>query len=236
MAKINKTSVYNYDDNVGKNDFLIGSDNDNGNITKNFKIEKILDISTTSKFTSAEFIPAYTPVAIINNYAYKLDSLNTNHVLAFYGFSKNESFIGEICIVSIMGEIEKIGWGLIPNTKYLAGPNGTMLIINNVIGSFNKVIGYAISENKLKIINEYTSFTNIIADNKIQGESPVGLVNNSNATFTSLNNFDSDTLEVYISSAKLWVGNDFQITGPNSFELFFSPLTGEEVFINYTKI
>ena len=33
MAKINKTSVYNYDDNVGKNDFLIGSDNDNGNIT-----------------------------------------------------------------------------------------------------------------------------------------------------------------------------------------------------------
>lgn len=105
---------------------------------------------------SGENIPSYTPIAIINNLAYKLDNLNSSHQFAFVGFSINGTSTGQICKVQQIGEVTLQGWNLTPNTQYLAGDTGALQTINNSAG-FTKVIGYATTANSLQIIKDYTT-------------------------------------------------------------------------------
>lgn len=102
---------------------------------------------------SAENIPSYTPIAIYNNLAYKFDNLNPLHQFAFVGFSTNGTTIGQTCIIQQIGELTLTGWGLIPNSHYLASSNGLMQTDNLGLG-FTKVIGYATSTNSLQIIKD----------------------------------------------------------------------------------
>ena len=106
---------------------------------------------------SAEPIPSYTPIAIYNNLAYKLDASNSLHQFAFVGFSTNGTTTGQICKIQQFGELELLGWGLTPNTQYLAGTRG-VIVSNNIISlNFTKVIGYATTSNTLQIIKDYTT-------------------------------------------------------------------------------
>ena len=114
------------------------------------------DSSSLISKISGENIPSYTPVVIINNLAYKLDSSNTNHKFAFMGFSKNGTSIGQTCEIIQDGEITLTGWGLTPNIHYLAGTNGSIILTNNSITNFTKIIGYATSADSLKILNYLT--------------------------------------------------------------------------------
>lgn len=105
---------------------------------------------------SAENIPSYTPIAVYNNKAYKFDNLNPLHQFAFAGFSINGTSTGEICIIQQIGEINLLGWGLIPNSNYLASSSG-LLQLDNLSAGFTKILGYATSADTMKIINEYTT-------------------------------------------------------------------------------
>lgn len=100
---------------------------------------------------AGETIPSYTPVAIIDNLAYKLDASNVSHQFAFVGFSINGTLAGQVCIIQQIGELVLAGWGLQPNQHYLAGPNGTIVLNNNSATNFTKVIGYALNSNTLVI-------------------------------------------------------------------------------------
>lgn len=103
---------------------------------------------------SGENIPSYTPIAIYNNLAYKLDASNPLHQFAFVGFSINGTTTGQNCEIQQIGKLTLLGWGLIQNQQYLAGINGT-LITNNISSSnFTKVIGYATDTNTLQIIKD----------------------------------------------------------------------------------
>ena len=110
---------------------------------------------------SAEPIPSYTPVAIYNNLAYKLDASNPLHQFAFVGFSLNGTNIGQNCEIQVLGEITLVGWGLIPNQQYLAGVNGTLITDNTSISDFTKVIGYAVTSDKLEIIKDSITINKI---------------------------------------------------------------------------
>jgi hypothetical protein len=102
---------------------------------------------------SAENIPSYTPVAIYNNQAYKLDNLNPLHQFAFVGFSTNGTTIGQTCIIQQIGELTLSGWGLIQNSHYLAGASGAIQTDNTGVG-FTKVIGYATTTDTLQILKD----------------------------------------------------------------------------------
>lgn len=103
---------------------------------------------------SAESIPSHTPVAIVNNLAYKLDASNPLHQFAFVGFSENGTSIGQNCNIKQIGEVFLFGWGLIPNQHYLAGVNGTLIMNNISTTNFTKVIAYATDSNALQIIKD----------------------------------------------------------------------------------
>lgn len=106
---------------------------------------------------SAEIIPSYTPIAIYNNLAYRLDASNPLHQFAFAGFSVNGVTIGQDCKIQQIGELELIGWGLTPNAQYLAGTAGTMVTNNITPNNFTKVIGYATTANTLQIIKDFST-------------------------------------------------------------------------------
>lgn len=107
--------------------------------------------------TSAEVIPSHTPVAIVGGLAYKMDSSVPAHQFAFAGFSMNGTLAGEICKIKERGELTLSGWGLLQNSHYLSGPNGTLILDNTSNSNFTKIIAYATSSDSLKIISEYTA-------------------------------------------------------------------------------
>ena len=106
---------------------------------------------------SAENIPSYTPIAIVDNKAYKFDASILAHKFAFAGFSTNGTTIGQNCIIQQKGELNLSGWGLIPNSQYLASNAGLMVLDNTNISNFTKVIGYATTSDTLLIIDNYTT-------------------------------------------------------------------------------
>lgn len=106
-------------------------------------------------YTAGETLSSHMPVALINNKLYKYNSLNPDHMFAFVGFTKQSGTLN----TSVQVEdkfISLSGWGLTPNTIYVAGPNGTLLTQNNISGSFTKVLGFAESTNDLLIYKHYT--------------------------------------------------------------------------------
>jgi len=105
---------------------------------------------------SGENIPSHTPVAIINNLAYKLSNLNPQHQFAFVGFSVNGTTQGQICKIQQIGELTLNGWGLTENTQYLAGNAGSIQT-ENLSNGFTKVVGYATTSNTLQIIKDYST-------------------------------------------------------------------------------
>ena len=114
------------------------------------------DENTIEK-VSAENIPSHTPIAIVNNQAYKFDASNINHQFAFAGFSKNGTIIGQTCLIQQQGEIELVGWGLTPNQQYLAGTSGAIVVDNTTLNNFTKVLGYATTMDTLQIIKDFSS-------------------------------------------------------------------------------
>lgn len=103
---------------------------------------------------SGENITSHTPIVLVNNLAYKLDSSNPSHQFAFVGFSEASSLAGQNCQIKQIGEVVLMGWGLIPNQHYLAGVNGTLITNNLSNKNFTKVIGYAADANTLQIIKD----------------------------------------------------------------------------------
>lgn len=60
----------------------------------------------------------------------------------------------------------------------------------------------------------------------------VGVINGSNATFTSTVAFDPDTLVVYLNGLRIYVVNDYITTGTNTIIFNVAPLIGDMISID----
>ena len=65
------------------------------------------------------------------------------------------------------------------------------------------------------------------------GETPTGAVNGSNATFTSLQAFVPETVQVFINGVNQVEGVDFTTSGANTVNLSVSPVVGDYIRLNY---
>lgn len=65
------------------------------------------------------------------------------------------------------------------------------------------------------------------------GETPNGAINGSNATFTTLQNFDPLTVELILNSTIQTYGIDYTTTGTNTIILNVSPIVGDIIRVNY---
>lgn len=83
------------------------------------------------------------------------------------------------------------------------------------------------------VISRYKDLTDF--PGMVRGETPSGLVNGSNATYTTANAFVPGTVEVLINGMAQRITTDFVTTGTTTIALTSSPLTGDSVRVNYTK-
>lgn len=107
-------------------------------------------------YTAAEGINSYTPVCLVGNVLYKMDNANLLHQFSFVGFTSTSVLAGGQVLVK-KGVIVLTGWNLTPNKNYLAGPNGTIILENNTVNSFTKVVGFSQDANTLLIITQNTA-------------------------------------------------------------------------------
>jgi len=71
--------------------------------------------------------------------------------------------------------------------------------------------------------------------NLILSEIPGGVINGSNATFTTSGNFQPGSLQVFVNGLEQTIVDDFNTTGTNTFLLVSSPNVGEHLLVNYIK-
>jgi hypothetical protein len=69
----------------------------------------------------------------------------------------------------------------------------------------------------------------------ITGETPTGLINGINATFTSLLSFQPDSLMVYINGIRQKLAEDYVSTGTNTIILSVSPGIKDRILIDYQE-
>ena len=65
------------------------------------------------------------------------------------------------------------------------------------------------------------------------GETPNGLINGSNATFTTLQNFVPETVQVFINGVSQTNGVDYTTFGSTTINLNVSPVSGDYIRVNY---
>lgn len=112
---------------------------------------------TVISVEAGEAITSYTPVAIISGLAYKYDSSNSAHRWAYAGFSTNGVSAGDQVIIRQIGTVSLVGWGLTPNTQYLAGVAGAISAAATPVGSvFRKVVGFAVDADTLMIQQNFS--------------------------------------------------------------------------------
>ncbi len=103
---------------------------------------------------AGEDITSYAPIAIISGLAYKYDASNAAHKWAYAGFSTNGVLTGGQVSIKQVGTVTLNGWGLTPNTQYLAGASGAISAASTPGGAvFRKVVGFAVDANTMLIQN-----------------------------------------------------------------------------------
>jgi hypothetical protein len=70
-------------------------------------------------------------------------------------------------------------------------------------------------------------------DTAVLGEVPSGAVNGVNTTFTTVGNFVSGSLAVFVNGVRLKNTLDYNVTGANAFQMVAAPLTGDLLTVDY---
>jgi hypothetical protein len=69
----------------------------------------------------------------------------------------------------------------------------------------------------------------------VHDETPSGAINGSNATFTTAFEFLPATVEVYLNGIRQRLVDDFTLSGGDTIQFTNSPMTGEQITVNYEK-
>jgi hypothetical protein len=69
----------------------------------------------------------------------------------------------------------------------------------------------------------------------VMHEIPNGAINGSNNIFTTLNNFQPGSVNVYVEGVSQTIVDDFQTVGTSTIQLTTPPAVGEHLTVSYVK-
>lgn len=67
------------------------------------------------------------------------------------------------------------------------------------------------------------------------GETPLGAINGSNATFTTLQGFVPNSVQLFVNGVSQTNGTDYVTIGTNILSLMVSPIVGDTIRVNYKQ-
>lgn len=102
----------------------------------------------------------------------------------------------------------------------------------------NEEIVVSIVEKQVQIIEAMNALVIYSSGERVRisGEIPSGVINGSNATFTTQFDFVPESVEVFCGGIRLTVLSDFNTSGNRTISLYVSPLSGELIRVNYQKL
>lgn len=79
------------------------------------------------------------------------------------------------------------------------------------------------------------AINNVQGANRVIGETPVGVINGSNAMFATVFPFEPDSLEIMVNGITLTKTEEYYTVGNSTIYLANSPIVGDKLLVNYTK-
>lgn len=120
-----------------------------------------------------------------------------------------------------------------------AVPRNTSIIVRESDNSPSFMVGEIVFPNGSVTITGQTAIisTQVVGGsiNLVWDETPNGLINGSNATFTTLGEFIPGKINVFCNGIKLKSPDDYVTVGTQTINLTFSPSTGEKITVNYQQ-
>lgn len=108
----------------------------------------------------------------------------------------------------------------------------------------NTVLGFTVIQKPIKITVSPMGLQGLKGDkgepgpavNTIYGEEPTGLINGSNAVFTTAYNFQPGKIALYINGLLQKIVLDYQTVGNQIIILSISPQVGDQITVSYITI
>lgn len=80
---------------------------------------------------------------------------------------------------------------------------------------------------------EWNGYLNTTGVNLVVGETPSGAINGINATFTTAQNFDPNTIAVFVNGIQATKNIDYTTSGTTIINFTYSPAVGDILRVNY---
>ena len=106
-------------------------------------------------------------------------------------------------------------------------PQAVTLSINDLTGEIS------VLTKPQNVVIEFNGALTTSSGSFVIGETPAGTINGSNATFTTVQNFDPASIAVLLNGVTLVNGIDYYTTGQTTIILNISPVIGDNLRVNY---
>lgn len=80
---------------------------------------------------------------------------------------------------------------------------------------------------------EWNGYLNASGVNLVVGETPSGAINGSNATFTTAQSFDPDTVAIFVNGIQATKNLDYTTSGTTQINFTYALASGDILRVNY---
>jgi hypothetical protein len=113
------------------------------------------------------------------------------------------------------------------NIKIITKPSSVNLNINESTGDIDISTIPQIIKVQVGAILQTSSGSFVV------GETPLGLINGSNAIFSTSQNFVPESIQVFINGISQTNSIDYTTSGTNTINMNVSPIVGDYIRVNY---
>ena len=192
--------------------------------------------SIKKMFTAGEDILTQSAVYLDSNGTIKkFDSTNLLLNRKCLGITSSTAYTGnQICVV-LFGEIKITSQILVESSVYFAVENGDIDVSFPIPGLTVKV-GTALSECLLFIDIDHEEPAGVDFNIYVQDYTIVGAFDGINIDFQTTAPFTPGTLALYLNGVRMYLNDDYIITGPDTFQMTFVPNTTGKFLAEYIPL
>ena len=165
----------------------------------------------------------------------KFDSTNLLLNRKCLGVTTGPAYEGKNVCVVLFGEVKIQPATLILGAQYFAVEDGALDISFPIPGLIAKV-GTALSECILFVDVDHEEPQGIAFNIYVQDYTVTGAFDGINVDFQTTASFTPGTLGLYLNGVRLYLDDDYVITGPDTFQLTFIPNVAGKILAEYIPI
>jgi len=165
----------------------------------------------------------------------KFDSTNLLLNRKCLGITTNKAYENSIVCVVMFGEVKILDQTLTEGSPYFAVENGEIDVSFPIPGLVVK-LGTALSSCLLFVDIDHEEPQGIDFNIYVQDYTVSGAFDGVNVDFQTTAVFTPGTLAVYLNGVRMYLTDDYTITGPDTFQLTFIPNINGKILAEYIPV